>query len=275
MAGVRCGRRRATSSLSCVPHEPAGLRRPGRARRSRPVPRRMATPPEARAVLFPLYAFNLEVSRAPWVTEEPMIAEMRLQFWRDVAEEIGQGAPPRAHEVAAPLAEAVRAEDAGAARRAGGGAALGHLPGRLRGCGPFRALSRRDGRQSRLGGGPRARRAGGGGDGGARRGLGGGAGAVPGGGAGTGGAGAHPAGRRAGGGGLGAGGGGAAAPFARAQGAGHRSGRGGICALCRVAGGGGVAAGGGRSGSRGGGRLGMGAVAASWRLARLALGGRW
>jgi phytoene synthase len=73
----------------------------------------MATPPEARAVLFPLYAFNLEVSRAPWVTEEPMIAEMRLQFWRDVAEEIGQGAPPRAHEVCAPLAAAVRAEDAG------------------------------------------------------------------------------------------------------------------------------------------------------------------
>jgi phytoene synthase len=72
----------------------------------------MATPPEARKVLFPLYAFNLEVSRAPWVTQEPMIAEMRLQFWRDVTEEIGQGATPRAHEVAAPLAEVVRAGDA-------------------------------------------------------------------------------------------------------------------------------------------------------------------
>jgi hypothetical protein len=72
----------------------------------------MATPPAAREVLFPLYAFNIEVSRAPWLTEEPMIAEMRLQFWRDVAEEIGQGAPPRAHEVAEPLAQAVRAEDA-------------------------------------------------------------------------------------------------------------------------------------------------------------------
>lgn len=72
----------------------------------------MATPPESRAVLLPLYAFNVEVTRAPWVTEEPMIAEMRLQFWRDVAEEIGQGAPPRAHEVAAPLAQAIRAEDA-------------------------------------------------------------------------------------------------------------------------------------------------------------------
>ncbi len=72
----------------------------------------MATPPGAREVLFPLYAFNVEVSRAPWVTEEPMIAEMRLQFWRDVAGEIGRGAPPRAHEVARPLAAALRAEDA-------------------------------------------------------------------------------------------------------------------------------------------------------------------
>lgn len=72
----------------------------------------MAAPPSARAVLFPIYAFNLEVSRAPWVTQEPMIAEMRLQFWRDVAEEIGLGKAPRAHEVAAPLAQCVSPEDA-------------------------------------------------------------------------------------------------------------------------------------------------------------------
>lgn len=73
----------------------------------------MATPPKARAVLFPLYAVNLEVARAPWVTDEPMLAEMRLQFWRDVAEEIRQGAPPRAHEVAAPLSAVIQPEDAG------------------------------------------------------------------------------------------------------------------------------------------------------------------
>lgn len=73
----------------------------------------MAAPPAARAVLFPLYAFNLEVARAPWVASEPMIAEMRLQFWRDVADEIAQGKTPRAHEVVAPLAGVVRAEDAG------------------------------------------------------------------------------------------------------------------------------------------------------------------
>lgn len=64
----------------------------------------MAGPVAARAVLFPLYAFNLEVARAPWVTQEPMIAEMRLQFWRDVLDGVSAGTPPRAHEVAAPLA---------------------------------------------------------------------------------------------------------------------------------------------------------------------------
>ncbi|MDW4497564.1 squalene/phytoene synthase family protein [Sulfitobacter sp. D35] len=67
----------------------------------------MVAPLAARTVLFPLYAFNVEVSRAPWVTQEPMIAEMRLQWWRDVADEIGQGGPVRRHEVATPLAEVI------------------------------------------------------------------------------------------------------------------------------------------------------------------------
>ncbi|MGB3250003.1 MAG: squalene/phytoene synthase family protein, partial [Tabrizicola sp.] len=52
----------------------------------------MAAPVEARAQLFPLYAFNLEVARAPWVTQEPLIAEMRLQWWRDVVENAASGA---------------------------------------------------------------------------------------------------------------------------------------------------------------------------------------
>ena len=51
----------------------------------------MAAPLAVRKALFPLYALNLEVARAPWLTEEPMIAEMRLQFWRDVVEEAGAG----------------------------------------------------------------------------------------------------------------------------------------------------------------------------------------
>jgi phytoene synthase len=72
----------------------------------------MASPVAARHVLFPLYAFNVEVARAPWVTQEPMIAEMRLQWWRDVLEQIATGAPVRRHEVATPLARALDAADA-------------------------------------------------------------------------------------------------------------------------------------------------------------------
>ncbi len=68
----------------------------------------MAAPVEARRILFPVQAFALEVARAPWASEEPMIAQMRLQFWRDVLEEAEAG-KARAHEVAAPLAEAVAA----------------------------------------------------------------------------------------------------------------------------------------------------------------------
>jgi 15-cis-phytoene synthase len=67
----------------------------------------MAAPVEARAQLFPLYAFNLEVARAPWVTQEALIAEMRLQWWRDVVENAQSGAA-RAHEVAGPLHALIR-----------------------------------------------------------------------------------------------------------------------------------------------------------------------
>lgn len=64
----------------------------------------MAAPLPLRRMLLPLYAFNLEVARAPWVTKEPMIAEMRLQWWRDALEEIGAGGAVRRHEVVTPLA---------------------------------------------------------------------------------------------------------------------------------------------------------------------------
>ena len=67
----------------------------------------MAAPREVRGQLFPLYAFNLEVARAPWVTQEPLIAEMRLQWWRDAVENAASGAA-RAHEVAGPLHDLIR-----------------------------------------------------------------------------------------------------------------------------------------------------------------------
>ncbi|MFN3724258.1 MAG: phytoene/squalene synthase family protein [Paracoccaceae bacterium] len=65
----------------------------------------MAAPLAARPKLLPLYALNLEVARAPWVSKEPMIAEMRLQWWRDVVAE----PTARAHEVAQPLHDLIHA----------------------------------------------------------------------------------------------------------------------------------------------------------------------
>src|SRR6056297_157483 len=64
----------------------------------------MAAPVDARKVLFPIYAFNIEVSRAPWVTQEPMIAEMRLQWWTDALDEIASSGLVRRHEVVTSLA---------------------------------------------------------------------------------------------------------------------------------------------------------------------------
>ena len=65
----------------------------------------MAAPVALREKLFPLHALAVEVARAPWVTQEPMIAEMRLQWWRDALAEIAEDKPARRHEVVSPLAE--------------------------------------------------------------------------------------------------------------------------------------------------------------------------
>ncbi|QPH53402.1 phytoene/squalene synthase family protein [Pontivivens ytuae] len=69
----------------------------------------MTAPLEGRARLFPLYAFNLEVARAPWVTSEAGLAEIRLQWWRDAVGELYEGATPRRHEVVLPLGEIIGA----------------------------------------------------------------------------------------------------------------------------------------------------------------------
>ncbi|WP_420002896.1 squalene/phytoene synthase family protein [Arenibacterium sp. LLYu02] len=72
----------------------------------------MAAPVAARPLLFALYAFNIELSRAPWASQESMIAEMRVQWWRDVGAELAAGAAVRRHYVATPLARLVKPEAA-------------------------------------------------------------------------------------------------------------------------------------------------------------------
>ncbi|MFW8636397.1 phytoene/squalene synthase family protein [Cribrihabitans pelagius] len=70
----------------------------------------MAAPAEARPLLFALYAFNIELARAPWASQEAMIAEMRVQWWRDAGAEIAAGKPVRRHYVATPLARTLKPE---------------------------------------------------------------------------------------------------------------------------------------------------------------------
>ena len=72
----------------------------------------MAAPIETRKVLFPIYAFNVEVSRAPWLTQEAIIAEMRLQWWTDALDEIASGGIVRRHEVVTSLAHVLDADGA-------------------------------------------------------------------------------------------------------------------------------------------------------------------
>lgn len=65
-------------------------------------------PGSARQHLIALYAFNLEVAKIPEVVSEPMLGQIRLQWWRESIEGIYAG-HPRRHEVVTPLAQAVEA----------------------------------------------------------------------------------------------------------------------------------------------------------------------
>ncbi|MBO1074468.1 squalene/phytoene synthase family protein [Roseomonas marmotae] len=66
-------------------------------------------PPEARETLFLLTAFNHELARARAATTNTMTGLIRLQWWREVVEQAAANTPPRRHEIALPLAEAIRA----------------------------------------------------------------------------------------------------------------------------------------------------------------------
>lgn len=60
-----------------------------------------AAPPPARDRLLAIYALNLEIGRAAWASDQPLVAEMRLQWWVDALEDLAHGLPPRAHPVLA------------------------------------------------------------------------------------------------------------------------------------------------------------------------------
>lgn len=62
-------------------------------------------PKPVREDLLTLYAFNVEIARIRETVTEPMIGQMRLQWWRDQLTEIVDGkGPSKGHPVAEPLA---------------------------------------------------------------------------------------------------------------------------------------------------------------------------
>jgi phytoene synthase len=67
-------------------------------------------PDRCRESLLALYAFNLEIAKIREVVSEPMLGEIRLQWWREAIEEIYEGTPRR-HAVVEALADAVRSAD--------------------------------------------------------------------------------------------------------------------------------------------------------------------
>jgi phytoene synthase len=61
---------------------------------------------KAREALFALYAFNIEIAKTREIVTEPLLGQMRLQWWRDVLDGLYDG-KPIAHEVARPLGRAI------------------------------------------------------------------------------------------------------------------------------------------------------------------------
>jgi phytoene synthase len=62
---------------------------------------------EVRADVIAVYAFDHELARAPRVTTQSMLGEIRLAWWREALDEIFEGRPVRGHPAAQALAVAV------------------------------------------------------------------------------------------------------------------------------------------------------------------------
>ena len=62
----------------------------------------------ARGDVIALYAYDHELARARRVASTPLMAEIRLTWWREALDEIFEGGPVRRHPTAEALAAAVR-----------------------------------------------------------------------------------------------------------------------------------------------------------------------
>jgi phytoene synthase len=65
-------------------------------------------PAARREALFALYAFNYEIARVRESVTQPMLGQIRLQWWRENIAAAFEGGPVRQHVVVAPLIGAIR-----------------------------------------------------------------------------------------------------------------------------------------------------------------------
>jgi NADH dehydrogenase [ubiquinone] 1 alpha subcomplex assembly factor 6 len=65
-------------------------------------------PAARREALFALYAFNYEIASVREIVTQPILGQMRLQWWRESIAAAFEGGAVRHHAVVAPLTEAIR-----------------------------------------------------------------------------------------------------------------------------------------------------------------------
>lgn len=63
-------------------------------------------PAERRAALWAVHAFNHEIAKTREMVSEPMLGEIRLQWWAEAVDELYKGSP-RQHQVVAALSDTV------------------------------------------------------------------------------------------------------------------------------------------------------------------------
>lgn len=68
---------------------------------------RFITDAQARADVIALYAYDHELARAPKVTSNPLLGEIRLTWWREMLDEAYDGRPVRKHPTAQALADVI------------------------------------------------------------------------------------------------------------------------------------------------------------------------
>lgn len=66
---------------------------------------------QGREDLLILYAFHYELSKVPDVTSEPMLGQIRYEWWREAIDEIYSDKEVRRHEISTPLSDMLRRRD--------------------------------------------------------------------------------------------------------------------------------------------------------------------